>query len=258
MGSKPTTARRHFRTAVLAFACLAALAAPFAGSASAAPDGLNGIGPGSPLLITRNGGTFGCTANFIWQSGSSKYLGTAGHCLTGSTRVRVCATNCVFGSTTNVGNALGLVELCGPTTAACSFPVVADNNEGNDFGLIPLSAVSAASLRREVPIFGGPNGEASVGFGSKLCMYGTGVGPGDVIATKGRVAVGISSDATTWFSHGVATPGDSAAPVSQLTTGAAIGLQTHIACAGPSGMCGTTATRARALAATQGLTITLW
>jgi hypothetical protein len=39
------------------------------------------IGPGSHLLIDiPNAGTFGCTTNFIWASGNTRYLGAAGHC----------------------------------------------------------------------------------------------------------------------------------------------------------------------------------
>ena len=71
------------------------------------------IGPGSHLLIEMDGGTFGCTANFVWQSGATRYLGAAGHCFVpegltathgpgadwnaSGVRVSVCVSNCSFG-----------------------------------------------------------------------------------------------------------------------------------------------------------------
>lgn len=45
------------------------------------PQMAENIGPGSHLLIEiPSAGTFGCTANFIWASGATRYLGAAGHC----------------------------------------------------------------------------------------------------------------------------------------------------------------------------------
>src|SRR5256712_12645982 len=75
------------------------------------------IGPGSHLLIEIPGaGTFGCTANFVWASGGTRYLGAAGHCFLpeGTTathgpgtdydasgvQVSVCVSNCSFGGET--------------------------------------------------------------------------------------------------------------------------------------------------------------
>jgi hypothetical protein len=264
---------RHLRVALLAGAVAAALLAPLGSDASAADPGLDGIGPGSPILVNRSDGSFGCTANFIWKSGTSRYLGAAGHCLisdtdgTRATRVRVCEAQCVFGATTSIANSAlnALTELCGPTTVACSFPVLANGGVGNDFALIPLSEVATSSLRREVPIFGGPSGTATVQTGTTVCMYGTGVGPGDTAATKGRPAVGVGSDSAAWFADGVGTPGDSGAPVVTCESGlagAAVGFQTHAACLPaseipPSTMCGTTVARAKTIAANKNLTITI-
>lgn len=44
------------------------------------PAAATGIGPGSHLIITMPGGTFGCTGAFIFQNGGKRYLGAAGHC----------------------------------------------------------------------------------------------------------------------------------------------------------------------------------
>lgn len=259
-----------------AIALTVAVAAPFALTSTVSPaaatdTGLHGIGPGSPLLIDRpldTGGTFGCTANFIWQSGSTKYLGTAGHCVTqeadgsAATRVRVCATNCVFGSFTNTlhefTSSEGLVELCGPNTSSCSFPVRAHGAVGTDFALIPLPSSVATQLRPEVPIFGGPNGTDTVGTGDALCIYGGGLGVGETIATKGRPVVGLSSTSSAWYGYGPTAVGDSGAPVIDCTSAAAVGIHTHGPCLSPpSTSCGTTIARAKALASAQGLSISI-
>lgn len=274
--SKPTMSRRRIRAALLGIVAVTALLAPMGGGAQATSSGLDGIGPGSPLLINRSDGTFGCTANFIWQSGSTKYLGTAGHCLVSNTdgalatQVRVCAENCVFGATTNFVNHFlsldGLAHLCGGSAPSCSFPVLADSGLGSDFALIPLSAVPPSSLRPEVPVFGGPSGTAEVEPDDALCMYGTGQGVGETAATKGRPAIGVSSNSTTWYANGAARIGDSGAPVVACDpdlAGAAVGIQTHVTCGvtdlakSKVRMCGTTVARAVAIAANEELSISI-
>ncbi len=260
---------RRLLALALAVAVMAPLALTSTVSPAAATDtGLHGIGPGSPLLIDRpqdTGGTFGCTANFIWQSGSTKYLGTAGHCVTqgngtAATRVRVCATNCVLGAFTNTlhefTSSAGLVELCGPNTSSCSFPVRVSGGVGSDFALIPLR--SGLDLRPEVPIFGGPDGTDTVGIGDALCIYGGGLGVGETIATKGRPIVGLSSTSNAWHGYGPTAIGDSGAPVIDCTSTAAVGIHTHGPCLSPpSTSCGTTIARATALASSQGLSISI-
>src|SRR5438093_1029480 len=86
------------------------------------------IGPGSHLLIDIPGeGTFGCTANFVWASGVTRYLGAAGHCFIPSNAVathgpganynasgvvvRVCVSNCSFGGETGFTVTGTLVQL---------------------------------------------------------------------------------------------------------------------------------------------------
>jgi hypothetical protein len=50
--------------------------------AAVTPAMAQNIGPGSHLLMEIPGaGTFGCTANFVWASGSTRYLGAAGQWL---------------------------------------------------------------------------------------------------------------------------------------------------------------------------------
>ena len=50
-------------------------------AASVAPATASGIGPGSFLLVSHDGTTAGCTANFVRDSATGDvYLGAAGHC----------------------------------------------------------------------------------------------------------------------------------------------------------------------------------
>lgn len=274
----PTPRRRASRarwtvSALAAAIAVVSLAAPVH-RAEATETGLEGIGPGAPLLINRSDGSFGCTANFVFRNGSTYYLGTAGHCLTSNTdgshatRVRVCAENCVFGAFSNVVNHFlsPLVDLCGGGSApACSFPVLRDNGSGDDFALIPIPSSAMASLRAEMPLFGGPNGTTRAQTGDAVCLYGNGIVAGETAATKGRPALVVTSaNSRRWFAEGVATDGDSGAPVVDCANGAAVGVQNAIVCttgtlvAPATVVCGTTIERAIALGrATLGSTFTL-
>ncbi|HLF99756.1 MAG TPA: hypothetical protein VI916_04745 [Acidimicrobiia bacterium] len=222
------------------------------------------LGPGTPLVITRPDGTWGCTANFIWRSGGTKYLGTAGHCLFPTpSRIQACVSGCVFGVTS--GAVLSpLVDVC---NLNCSFPVIANGGVGNDFGLIGL-ANSTSTLRYTVPVFGGPVGSIALTAGQPVCYYGNGLGVGEVFATKARVAIGAGATANAWYADGAASLGDSGAPVVKcdphtsdaIRGSAAIGIETHGPCASvipARTMCGTTVARAIGLAASSGLSISI-
>jgi hypothetical protein len=155
---------------------------------------------------------YGCTANFIFTDGSSKYVGTARHC------------------TDSVGQE---VVMQVDTTTLASVGTVAkktsgDGEPGNDFALIRIDPAVAAKwgVNPAVPVIGGPNG-IYTGCGPEVVKhYGHGYG---VAVSQGKPEGGL---ATNWHDDGFGwtgfgAPGDSGSPV--LTAdGKAAGDFTHL------------------------------
>ena len=74
------------------------------------------IGPGSHLIIEIPGaGTFGCTANFVWASGGTRYLGAAGHCFLPE------GTTATHGPGANQSRALPLISRQSPRLVSSVF-----------------------------------------------------------------------------------------------------------------------------------------
>jgi hypothetical protein len=234
------------------------------------------IGPGSHLLITMAGGTYGCTANFIWSGTNGKtYLGAAGHCYLPEgktathgpgadynpalTTVKVCVASCNFGGETGFSITGQLVTL-GPVAYARQTEGGAD--VGHDFGIVEIPTSQAARVRPSMPVWGGPIGTTTVGLGKVLCHYGNGVGVGEVFPTMGRMAVGMSGGAGISFTmNGAAAPGDSGSAVEGCGTDSggvhgqgAAGILTHIGVS-TGVVLGTTVAQAKTMATQAGLTI---
>jgi hypothetical protein len=185
------------------------------------------IGPGSHLLIEIPGeGTFGCTANFVWASGATRYLGAAGHCFIpeGTTatdgsgadydasgvQVSVCVSNCSFGGQTGFVLTGTLVRL---GAVAYARQTAADGDIGNDFGVVAIPASLASLIRASMPVFGGPTTVEDVAQAQPLCHYGNGVVVGETFLTMARVGVGGGSTSTYWMGDLAAAPGDSGSAV---------------------------------------------
>jgi hypothetical protein len=185
------------------------------------------IGPGSHLLITiPDAGTFGCTANFVWADGDTRYLGAAGHCFVpeGLTAthgpdadfdasgvvVSVCVSDCSFGGQTGFTLTGNLVDL-GPVAYARQ--TAAGEDIGNDFGVVTIPSALAASIRPSMPVFGGPTETDTVGQAEPLCHYGNGVVVGETFVTMARVGVGGGADTAIWMGDLAAAPGDSGSAV---------------------------------------------
>lgn len=207
------------------------------------------IGPGSHLLIEIPGeGTFGCTANFVWAGGATRYLGAAGHCFIPATTmathgpgadydasgvvVSVCVSNCSFGGMSGFTVTGTLVEL-GRVAYARQTDV--DGDVGNDFGVVALPAALASMVRPSMPVWGGPSTVETVEPGVPLCHYGNGVGVGESFATMARAGVGGGSNDTYWMGDLAAAPGDSGSAVVTCGTDAsgvhgrgAAGILTHL------------------------------
>ncbi|MGI8793607.1 MAG: hypothetical protein ACR2H3_10595 [Acidimicrobiales bacterium] len=236
------------------------------------PDTATGIGPGSLIITEIPGeGTFGCTANFIWEGNGRTFLGSAGHCFLPETKTathgsgndydargvktRVCVSGCVLGSTV-LGFGGQMVEL-GPVAYARQ---TGDGGDiGNDFGLVEIPA--GANIRASMAMWGGPVRHGPLAVGDITCHYGNGLGLGEVYLTKGRLGTaGLFSDEVAWFAATASTPGDSGAAMATCRQDAngvhgdkAIGVLTHLS---SLGIAGTTMSRAKTLAGQAGLLIT--
>jgi hypothetical protein len=217
--------------------------------AAVTPAMAQNIGPGSHLLMEIPGaGTFGCTANFVWASGSSRYLGAAGHCFLaeGTTathgagadfdasgvRVSVCVSNCAFGGETGFTVTGNLVAL---GAVAYARQTAADGDIGNDFGVVTIPASLASMVRPSVPVFGGPTTVEEVVQFQPLCHYGNGVVVGETFLTMARVGVAGGSTPAYWMGDLAAAPGDSGSAVvtcdvngTDLRGRGAAGILTHL------------------------------
>jgi hypothetical protein len=207
------------------------------------------IGPGAHLLIEIPGaGTFGCTANFVWESGAVRYLGAAGHCFIpeGTTathgpgadydasgvRVSVCVSNCSFGGQTGFIITGDLVQL---GTVAYARQTGDGGDVGNDFGVVEIPASVASMIRTSMPVFGGPNTVEEVVQAQPLCHYGNGMVVGETFLTMARTGVGGGSTPEYWMGDLAAAPGDSGSAVvtcalsgTELQGRGAAGILTHL------------------------------
>lgn len=232
-----------------------------------------GIGPGSLLITTIPGdGSFICTANWVWASGTTRYLGAAGHCFlpagkTGTAgpgadynasgvTTEVCVSGCVTGGALSglFGTfvRLGAVKYARQTGSG--------GDVGNDFGIVEVPASLVPNLRPSMPMWGGPSASGSLLTGDLTCHYGNGVAVGEVYPTKGRLGVGLFSDANSWFAAIPSAPGDSGSAMAVCARDSsgvhgvkAVGILTHLT---TLGIAGTTMTKAISMATQAGVNIT--
>jgi len=209
--------------------------APTNGRVPSSPNGVErppvGIGPGTwliSLFCTSVGGHpvpdgfAWCTANFVFRSGTTLGLGTAGHCAAkdalGSPVTAVVAPApevCADGGS----RAPGLY-------AIGTFGIVHNNGLGDDFALIKLYPQFNGWVRPTMPVFGGPTGSYLGGLagvpGQSLGLAGNTIqtpawypavvghcGHGVVVGTGGtcRTSAGLFA-ASTWYAwYGASTPG---------------------------------------------------
>jgi hypothetical protein len=245
-------------------------------SAASLPEQASGIGPGSHLLIEMDGGTYGCTASYVWESGGSLLLGTAGHCVLpddatathgpgadhdpAGTKVSVCVADCSFGGLTGFVITGDLVEL-GPVRYARQESSGGDQI-GFDFGVVEIPPSLHGLVRTSMPVFGGPDQAGTLSSGDQVCHYGAGVAVGETWPTMGRTGLGLLADDEAWFAASAAAPGDSGSALQTCTPGAdgiagvaAIGTLTHLS---SLGVAGTTNAQSAALARSDaGLSISL-
>jgi hypothetical protein len=166
-----------------------------------------GIRPGAWMIAPA-----GCTMNFIFRSGGSFAIGTAGHCVS---RVGEPVTLLTLAPGTenpvlvNVGNVLS----------------VRDNGIGDDFALVSVRPELNAWVDPTIALVGGPCGAYSGSGPETVWHYGHGLGIGTGGTPRAGVALTWRADAYGW--DGAAIFGDSGSPV-RVTDLKAAGNLTHL------------------------------
>lgn len=214
------------------------------------PEAASNIGTGSALIITiPDEGTFGCTANFVWQARGRRYLGAAGHCFLpadlkathgpaadydpSGVVVEVCVENCEGNFDTNL--LLGTWVRLGEVAYARQADPTGAEQVGHDFGIVEIPREIRDLIRLTMPVWGGPTGVQSLEPGSFGCHYGHGLVAGEVFLTKARTGVGGGGDENFWMGDFAGTFGDSGSgmvgcesDVLGLHGTGAVGVLTHL------------------------------
>jgi hypothetical protein len=160
-----------------------------------------------------------CTSNFVFQEGSTVYLGQAAHC--SGTGGQTETDGCTSGSLP-VGTAVEVTGASQPGKLAYnSWLAMQASGESdpdtcayNDLALIALDAADVGKVNPSVPGFGGPTGVGSVGgLGATVYSYGNSELRGGITKLSPKQGIVIQNEGDGW-SHIVSTltpgiPGDS-------------------------------------------------
>jgi hypothetical protein len=165
-----------------------------------------GIRPGGWMIEPA-----GCTMNFVFRSGASLGIGTAGHCA-------------------SVGDDVVLLTLApgteNPVLVNIGQTVIShDNDIGDDFALVEIRPELHEWVSPTISLIAGPCGQYTGSGPETVAHYGHGL----AIGTGGTPRVGLAltwqQDAYGW--DGLAIFGDSGSPV-RVTALAAAGNLTHL------------------------------
>jgi hypothetical protein len=192
----------------------AALLVPAAASAWA-PPATASIHPGVQTLTAGAQ----CTSNFVFQEGSTVFLGQAAHC--SGTGGQTETNGCTSGSLP-IGTPIEVSGASKPGTLVYNswLAMQAGGETGpdtcayNDLALIKLDPADVGKVNPSVPGFGGPTGVgAAGGLGSAVFSYGNSELRGGVTKLSPKQGILIENEGGGW-SHVVATlspgiPGDS-------------------------------------------------
>jgi hypothetical protein len=201
-------------TFVAALALAAALLVPATASAWA-PASTAPIHPG---VQTRTQGAQ-CTSNFVFQEGTTVYLGQAAHCsgTGGQTETDGCTSGSLpIGTPVQVSGATkpGVLAYNSWLTMQAGGETDPDTCAYNDLALVRLDPADAARVNPSVPAFGGPSRVGSAGeLGATVYSYGNSELRGGVTKLSPKQGIVIQNEGNGW-SHNVATltpgiPGDS-------------------------------------------------
>jgi hypothetical protein len=186
----------------------AAAGAPVAALGDAPLPGEVGIRPGSWMLEPA-----GCTMNFVFQSGTTLGIGTAGHCVNG------------------LGDSVVLLTLApgGANPVLVDIGTVVkyrDNGIGDDFALVSIRPELNAWVFPTMAVVGGPCGAYEGSGPETVWHYGHGLGIGTGGTPRAGVALRWGTDEFGW--SGLAIFGDSGSAVRVGTGLGAAGDLTHL------------------------------
>ena len=225
--------------ALIVLAALAALLVPAAPAATAAPAwapaATAAIHPG---VQTVTAGAQ-CTANFVFYSGSTVYIGQAAHCsgTGGSTETDGCTSGSLpLGTPVDVGGvATGTLVYNSWLTMQAQGESDPDTCAYNDLALVQLSAADAAKVNPSIPFFGGPTGVGGATVaGDNVYSYGNSSLRLGLTQLSPKRGISLGDDANGW-THTVYTvtpgiPGDSGSAFLNAS-GQAIGVLSTVAIA---------------------------
>jgi hypothetical protein len=174
-----------------------------------------------------------CTSNFVFEEGSTVYLGQAAHCSGTGTQTE---TNGCTSASLPIGTPVEVTGAAQPGTLAYnSWLTMQARGESdpdtcayNDLALIRLDPADVGRVNPSVPGFGGPTGVGTVGdLGSTVYSYGNSELRGGVTQLSPKQGIVVQNEGGGW-SHEVITltpgvPGDSGSGFLN-ETGQAIGV----------------------------------
>jgi hypothetical protein len=160
-----------------------------------------------------------CTSNFVFEEGTSVYLGQAAHCTGtgGQTETDGCNSGSLpLGTPVEVTGASkpGTLAYSSWLTMQARGETDPDACAYNDFALIRLDPMDVDSVNPSVPGFGGPTKVGSPGgLGSTVSSYGNSELRGGITQLSPKQGIVVQSEGNGW-SHNVLTltpgiPGDS-------------------------------------------------
>ena len=192
-------------TAQLAAQVHAAAGVPVAAPTDAPLPGEVSIRPGSWMISPA-----GCMMNFVFQSGSSYAIGTAGHCA-------------------NAGDPVVLLTLApgteNPVLVEIGTASISHNNGiGDDFALVPIRPALNAWVSPTIAVVAGPCGAYGGSGPESVWHCGHGLGTGGTP----RAGVALTWQANVFGWDGAAIFGDSGSAVRVGTGLAAAGDLTHL------------------------------
>jgi hypothetical protein len=160
-----------------------------------------------------------CTSNFVFDDGSSVYLGQAAHCsgTGGQTETDGCSSvSLPLGTPVQISGASkpGALVYNSWLTMQANGEANPDTCAYNDLALIKIDPADVGRVNPSIPGFGGPTGIGSVGgLGSTVYSYGNSELRGGITKLSPKQGIVVQNEGNGW-SHIVITltpgvPGDS-------------------------------------------------